>query len=75
MISSLGDYFHQVSWGLDEKCAFFTNGVFLNEGLFLTQTLFLTVEKITVDKFLLSNFYGSILQFLVTIYEVKCDQK
>ena len=31
----------------------------------------------TVEKFLLSNFYGPILRFLVTfysLYEVKCDQ-
>ena len=39
MIASWGNYFHQVSWGLDKKCGFFSNGQFFNVGPFLTQTL------------------------------------
>ena len=34
MISSLDNYFHQVSWGLGGKCGFFTIGHFLNVGPF-----------------------------------------
>ena len=30
MIIPWGDYFHQVSWGLNKKCGFFTNGQFLS---------------------------------------------
>ena len=37
MISSWDDYFHQVSWGLDKKYGFFTNGQFLNVSHFLTR--------------------------------------
>ena len=39
MITSWEDFFHQVSWGLDKKCGFFTNGQFLSVSGFFTQTL------------------------------------
>ena len=44
MISSWDDYFHQVSWGLDKKCGFLTNGQFLDVGPFFTQTLVVEVH-------------------------------
>ena len=34
MISSWGDHFHQVSWGLDKNCRFFINGQFLKVSRF-----------------------------------------
>ena len=36
---TLGNHFHQVSWGLDKTCGFFTNGQVLSVSGFFTQTL------------------------------------
>ena len=46
------NHFHQVSWGLDKKCGFFTNGQFLNvcgffcsDFTFLPHEIFLNMKK------------------------------
>ena len=39
MISSWGNHFHQVSWGLDKNCRFFTNGQVLNVSCFFYSDL------------------------------------
>ena len=39
MITSWGNNFHQVSWGLEKSCGFFINGQFLKVCHFFTQTL------------------------------------
>ena len=39
MISSRGNHFHQVSWGLDKNCRFFTNGQVLNVSCFFHSDL------------------------------------
>ena len=40
MINSWCDFFHQVSWGLNKKCGFFTKGQFLNVCRFLFPRLY-----------------------------------
>ena len=47
MIASWVNHVHQVSWGLDKNCRFFTDGQLLNVSCFIfTQTLFLfIIEK------------------------------
>ena len=35
MVNSWANYFHQVSWGLDKNCGFFTNGKFFSVSVFL----------------------------------------
>ena len=43
IINSCGEYFHQVSWGLDKNCRFFINGQFLKVSRFFCSRLYLWV--------------------------------
>ena len=49
IITTWGNHFHQVSWGLDKKCRFFTNGQFLNVGPFFDSDFIILFWKTLIS--------------------------